>query len=489
MPDMTAPDSGDMRSDMSSEDLGPGECSSDPSVDTDGDGIPDVSEGDADIDNDGVPNCLDLDSDGDGLPDALEIERGTDPYAPDSDGDGVDDLVEVALGTDPNDPEDTPDLTGTIVAVVPQDTTTRAPVRLRPRIEHMDVYFSADSSGSMLDEHEALAQRWSEIAENLLCTDLRASCGSDDDCAEGFCSVTETCHQNETSYPQCLTSLFSGVGSWMEIDSFEHHLRPQDDPEVTAQRLGDLAGQGFAESPTQAPACAMDGAHCTNLNSTLFCEADADTCVGFRDTAERIYVQLTDANEQCMTLQDTSRCGIYTPETVGQMLKEKSVTFAGLIGNEDTAGQGVPIDIARSIATESDSIGVNRSDFVFAASGSQVAGVTEAMLAVMLERKSLDVSLEIESSPLSAIVDLVEVDLSGNCAFEGASPVDSTGNGTEDTYEGLAPLQEVCWNLVFDGALPSSDEIQVIRGRVVAATATSNLDARPTIAIIPPLAP
>ncbi|MFT5460011.1 MAG: hypothetical protein ACI9K2_006526, partial [Myxococcota bacterium] len=52
---------------------------------SDGDGLPDSVEGDADTDGDGAIDALDLDSDGDGLPDALE-------GAGDTDGDGVPDF-------------------------------------------------------------------------------------------------------------------------------------------------------------------------------------------------------------------------------------------------------------------------------------------------------------------------------------------------------------------------------------------------------------
>ena len=38
-----------------------------PNPDSDGDGLPDSFEGTGDLDNDGIPNYLDLDSDGDGV--------------------------------------------------------------------------------------------------------------------------------------------------------------------------------------------------------------------------------------------------------------------------------------------------------------------------------------------------------------------------------------------------------------------------------------
>ncbi|HFD32363.1 MAG TPA: hypothetical protein ENJ28_06640 [Gammaproteobacteria bacterium] len=42
-------------------------------TDSDGDGIPDDVEGTGDLDNDGIPNYLDLDSDGDGVPDEVDL--------------------------------------------------------------------------------------------------------------------------------------------------------------------------------------------------------------------------------------------------------------------------------------------------------------------------------------------------------------------------------------------------------------------------------
>ena len=73
--------------------------------DTDGDGIPDVTETTNDNDNDGIPNFMDLDSDNDGVLDAVETATGTDAdgiadYLDlDTDNDGIPDIRE-AGGTD-----------------------------------------------------------------------------------------------------------------------------------------------------------------------------------------------------------------------------------------------------------------------------------------------------------------------------------------------------------------------------------------------------
>ncbi|MFP6864869.1 MAG: discoidin domain-containing protein, partial [Roseibacillus sp.] len=95
----------------------------DPSIDIDGDGIPDGLEvryfpgdltqlGPGDHDNDGLSDIWEIangtdptnpDTDGDGLNDGEEETNGTDPHSADSDGDGLSDGDEVnAHGTDPN---------------------------------------------------------------------------------------------------------------------------------------------------------------------------------------------------------------------------------------------------------------------------------------------------------------------------------------------------------------------------------------------------
>ena len=64
-------------------------------LDSDGDGILDIDEGDLDVDGDGIPNYLDLDSDGDGLSDADEYDWNNDGiFDDDCDGDGIPDYLD-----------------------------------------------------------------------------------------------------------------------------------------------------------------------------------------------------------------------------------------------------------------------------------------------------------------------------------------------------------------------------------------------------------
>ncbi len=84
-------------------------------TDSDGDGIPDAIEGSIDSDDGGVLNYLDLDSDGDGIPDAQEggedfDHDGIPNYLDtDSDGDGINDFSETLHDTDGDGVPDTLD--------------------------------------------------------------------------------------------------------------------------------------------------------------------------------------------------------------------------------------------------------------------------------------------------------------------------------------------------------------------------------------------
>ncbi len=80
----------------------------DTTIDTDGDGIADIIEGEIDTDLDGIVNRLDTDSDGDGIDDSIEtaIDTDNDGIANyidlDSDGDGLADADEGVLDLDNN---------------------------------------------------------------------------------------------------------------------------------------------------------------------------------------------------------------------------------------------------------------------------------------------------------------------------------------------------------------------------------------------------
>ncbi len=94
-----------------------GDGRADSLADADGDGLVDEYDPDSggttqptpDTDNDGIPDYLDRDSDGDGLSDTIESQGGstTEPSGSDADGDGIDDSFDPDAGGEPSTPPDT----------------------------------------------------------------------------------------------------------------------------------------------------------------------------------------------------------------------------------------------------------------------------------------------------------------------------------------------------------------------------------------------
>jgi hypothetical protein len=139
-------------------------------TDSDGDGVSDSQECPGqpcrDTDGDGTPDFLDRDSDNDGLSDKKEKENGTDPLSHDTDGDGDDDLAEIAYGSNPLDDGDhIPE--GLFYVVLPYNApadVTRT-LTFSTKIEAIDVAIFFDDSGSMGDEINKLKD---EVKEKVV---------------------------------------------------------------------------------------------------------------------------------------------------------------------------------------------------------------------------------------------------------------------------------------------------------------------------------
>jgi len=143
--------------------------------DADGDGLLDADEvgpdpnNPLDSDNDGFYDFEDADSDNDGIDDNIEPSHGTDPFNRDTDGDGFTDLAEIAAGTDPTD--GTSVITGYYAELTPRANTTLQ-VPFTPEIIQADVLFVLDSTCSMTDELETMANNFSQVVADIGIPDL-----------------------------------------------------------------------------------------------------------------------------------------------------------------------------------------------------------------------------------------------------------------------------------------------------------------------------
>ncbi|MCO4768542.1 MAG: hypothetical protein KDA24_00820 [Deltaproteobacteria bacterium] len=143
--------------------------------DADGDGILDPDEigpdpsNPLDSDNDGFYDFEDADSDNDGINDNIEPSHGTDPFNRDTDGDGFTDLAEIAAGTNPTNAASV--ITGYYAELTPRANTTLQ-VPFTPEIIQADVLFVLDSTCSMTDELEGMADNFSDVVSDITIPDL-----------------------------------------------------------------------------------------------------------------------------------------------------------------------------------------------------------------------------------------------------------------------------------------------------------------------------
>ena len=192
----------------------------DPSLDSDGDGIPDDEEGDGDSDGDGIPDANDNDSDNDGIPDGEDV----DPTNPDTDGDGWTDLQEQVCGSDPLDPASTCDgFNGQINGFEVNEVV----VTFDTQIQLGDVMFILDETGSMQGTLDDVANNFGSVVSEIqsLIPDLTYGVASYDDYNYGFMGAgsDKPFHhrQQQTSSSaaaqSALGSLYAGGGwDWPE---------------------------------------------------------------------------------------------------------------------------------------------------------------------------------------------------------------------------------------------------------------------------------
>jgi len=447
-------------------------------IDSDNDGISDRDEaGDDDIytipvdtDSDGIPDFRDPDSDNDGISDSAELAAGTDPTLVDTDGDGVSDLIEVGAGTDPLDPSVNPRTRGDFVFVVPFEEDPdplRDTLEFSTALHFADIYFAFDTTGSMRAELTAMRNPSSGVP--AIISSLSCAAG-EDPIATG-----------------CLPDVWTGVGTFDELDTFRNRVSLQPTASVTARAIPGT-GDGGAEAPIQAAACVADGANCNN--STKNCASGGVGCPGFRPEAVRIYVQITDADDQCAG----SRCSIFTTDFAGSELSRQGIKFISLVGTGDSGGSGTPDSIARAIGIASGSVDASGAAFVYPAVDAAV--VSEAVTAVRaLVNSPFRVTIAAADEPgddgdALRFIDRLEVNVSGVGACTAVSPTEDTdADGFDDAFPALTPGTPVCWDVApvrNDFQEPAAAPL-VYRAKLTVSADGSPVDERVVFFLIPPV--
>jgi len=467
-------------------------------TDSDNDGISDANEaGDTntataprDTDADGMPDFRDVDSDNDGILDSIEIAEGTNPINGDSDNDGVSDLIELTAGTDPLNNGDNPRARGDFVFLIPYQAATSPSVdtlEFATSIQFADLYFGFDTTGSMDVELASMANTTNgvpAIINQLRCPSTGGACANDGDCLTGVC-FSGSCIQDPAYGAGCVPDMYTGVGVFDELNTFRNIIGLQGNPASTANNIPGTGGGG-AEAPYQPPYCVANRSACGSN-----CASTGIGCAGFRSNAIRIYIQITDADNQC----SGGGCGNYTGPGAGAALLAQQIKFIGLWGTGDDGGVGTPQSVANEIGIGSGSVNSGGQPFVYPAIDAAV--VTQTVQAVRDIARGVPLNVTIGATDLPGddgdalqFIDYLQVNVSGTGSCTAvANVLDTNGDAHPDSFPSLLPGTPVCWDVhpvLQNTTVPAAFEPKIFKAQLTVYGDGSPLDSRDVFFLLPP---
>lgn len=494
--------------------------------DSDGDGVPDRTEGMLDSDGDGIPNhedpdsdndglndgeevgpdpCaprnsdgdmqadfLDADSDNDGLSDSEEVALGTDPTEIDSDGDGVTDLGEVRGSmTDPNDPASTIDPDDFFVVLPYEGDSELRRLRFGTAIQQADVYFLIDTTASMGDALANVRTSLSSIA-----TDISARIP---DVAMGVGHYEDF----PASTQECVVILCSWTGPGAPTD-----LPYVNDRGITsslAEAQGALNtlelgnGADCAESGTEAlyqMASAAGGSFTYPDGSITIepgCTPGGIGCPGFRDGALPIVVFVSDAQWHQGPGGSNPYAGFTpAPATFDQAATALDAIGARFIGVNVDSGSGCtqgPTEL-NEMARRTGSVDGSGSPLVFAAPAGSVNTAIVDGIAAVASSTPQDVNTRTENvagnpDDFDATQFILSITPVAAFAPDG-SPVTLTTDDT--TFYGVTPGTEVEFEVDFRNDVRMAPDVAEIHRAtiIVVGNGVTDLDRREVYIVVPP---
>jgi hypothetical protein len=293
---------------------------------------------------------------------------------PDTDQDGAPDLLETLTNHNPTDPSSSPMGEGDLVFILPpggEPYPKQSLLKAKTHVQYLDLYFVLDQSASMEEEFTALRhpdKGLSSVIHNLSCArppNAPQKCERNAQCAAGFVCAPQGECMEDPAKRGCIADIWTGVGLFGNLDTFQNLLSLQSDANITAQHIppkgvlarpdgpgGALSGP-WAEAPYQPPACVADPELCLNTDS-IHCADFADDrlgCPGFRVHALRVHMQISDADNQCADphnqatgtkgekhfpslMMGMGRCKEFTAQSAGELLRSAGIRFIGLYGQD-----------------------------------------------------------------------------------------------------------------------------------------------------------
>jgi hypothetical protein len=253
---------------------------------------------------------------------------------------------------------------------------------------------------------------------------------------------------------------------------------------------------GGSEAPFQPSSCVADPALCPAIAMTMGCASAGAGCPGFGAAPLRMYLQLTDADQQCVGVS----CASYTAATAGAALYDAGIAFAGLwAGEGDTAGIGTALGVAQSIAVAAGSIDAGANPLTYnALDAAAPTALRDAIRGVAYDRL-VKLSLRIDDFPNDAVdvraffaraeavsLDTAECDVSARPLLDLQPP---GGDGTPDSFDTtLGPRR--CWRI--DAIANNTLVAPLPGGSVYYGRATlllndvTELDSRVISVVVPP---
>ena len=431
-----------------------------------------------DTDGDTIPDYLDLDSDDDGLSDAFEFERrsqGFNAYKADSDGDKVDDLVEFGAGTNPGDEDDYPQSRGNFVFITPfaeASRPKRETLSFDTGIQTVDIYFSFDSSGSMLDHIKTLREELPKMIEGLKCKDLERECTDNIDCkdidgVEAICSENKRCIESPKSGKGCFADIYTGMGWWGNLNSFLNESSLSGNVNATVQAMYKVPRLGLLTNSIQPAICALLG--------NQYCSApkcydgnDRDGCVGYRKGAIKFYIQAGDAancetghEPQCKDKGGDFK--IADANKWANVIKEKNVKFIGIYGNAAAKEGGIMQLACHSdscptppCAKDCNSPSSNEAKklYISLLDAERIHNVINNLMLAVAKEKEIKITTEVEDidAGASKLIDHLEVNVSGDTVRgRVCTKIEDTSKITSDQYptiNGMKPSTTLCFDVI-----------------------------------------
>jgi hypothetical protein len=280
-----------------------------------------------------------------------------------------------------------------------------------------------------------------------------------------------------------------------------------------------MALDGFGlEAPYQPAACAAQGdLYCYN-NPNCYEDIGRVGCVGFRKEAIKIYIQVTDANEQCCidsTAPGWSRlpqyycsslyqCSDFTGgELAGKALKKKNIRFMSLWGTSDTehvtsGDTSTPETVANALGIASGSVDSEGKPFVYKAEDDEEVIVNQTKKGVRELAKGMDLvitsdAIDIDKDASKLIKELKVNVTAGEVQGRQCTVITEDNISSDTRFQGikkLAPGTSVCYDVIpvnKQSIFKATEEVQLLKARVRVLGDGSVLNSGVAYFLIPPV--